>query len=129
MAAPRPTIPAMSGVPASNLNGISFQVVPVEADPLDHVAAALVGRHRLQMLGLAVQHAHAGGAVELVAGEDEEVGVQLLHVDRDVLAPPGPRRSGSARRARGRSATSSCTGLTVPSTLETQATAIIRVRA
>ena len=58
---------------------------PGEADPLDHVAAALVGRHGLQMLGPAVEHAHARRPVELVAGEDEKVGAQVLNVDRDVL--------------------------------------------
>ena len=74
MAAPRATMPAMSGVPASNLKGISFRSCRSKLTALDHVAAALVGRHRLQMLGLAVEHAHAGRPVELVAGEDEEVG-------------------------------------------------------
>ena len=50
----------------------------------DHLAAALVGRHAGQPLGLAVEHADAGGAVELVAGEDVEVRVQRLHVHRAV---------------------------------------------
>ena len=35
----------------------------------DHVAAALVRRHRLQQRRLAVEHADAGRAVDLVAGE------------------------------------------------------------
>ena len=36
------------------------------------------------MLGLAVERADAGGAVELVAGEDVEVAVEVGHVDAEV---------------------------------------------
>ena len=36
------------------------------------------------MSGFAVQHPNAGGAIELMAGEDEKVGIQILNVDRDV---------------------------------------------
>ena len=50
----------------------------------DHLAAALVRRHGGQPLRLAVEHADAGRPVELVAGEDVEVDVEVLHVDRQV---------------------------------------------
>ena len=33
---------------------------------------------------LAIEHADARGAVEFVAGEDEEVATQRLHVEREV---------------------------------------------
>src|SRR3546814_5316670 len=38
-------------------------------------------RHRLQELGLAVEHADGGRPIELVAGEAVEVGVEVAHVD------------------------------------------------
>ena len=50
----------------------------------DHVAAALPRRHDLQQFFLGVNGADAGGAENLVPGEDEEVAAELLHVDRDV---------------------------------------------
>ena len=71
----------MFGVPASNLYGNSFQVVLLEADVADHVAARLVRRHQFQMLRLAVEDADAGRAVHLVPGEDVEIAVQVLHID------------------------------------------------
>ena len=37
-------------------------------DLIDHLAAALVRRHALEMLGLAEEHADAGWAIGLVAG-------------------------------------------------------------
>jgi hypothetical protein len=47
----------------------------------DHLAAAVERPHRHQMLVLAVEHADAGRAVQLVAGEDVEIAVDVLHVD------------------------------------------------
>ena len=50
----------------------------------DHVSAALprwgFGQHVLA----AVEHPDSGGTEDLVAGEDEEIGPGLGHVDRDV---------------------------------------------
>ena len=51
---------------------------------LDHLAAALKGRMPFEHVLLAVEHADARRAVDLVAGEDEEVAVEVLHVDRHV---------------------------------------------
>jgi len=61
----------MGGVPASKRCG-------------HHLAAAHVRRQLLQPLALAVEHADAGRAIGLVAGEDVEVGVQIPHVHRQV---------------------------------------------
>jgi hypothetical protein len=92
----------------------------LEGDRRDHVAAALVGRHRLEQGGLAVEHADAGRAVHLVPREGVEVAAERLHVHRHVrhaaCAPSmrtgTPRRVGQARRSR-------ATGLMVPSAFET----------
>ena len=43
----------------------------------------------LEMGRLAVQDADARRTIHLVAGEDEEVAVQLLHVDRQVRSRLG----------------------------------------
>ena len=56
----------------------------LEGDVLDHVAAALPRRHRLELARLAVERADAGRPEHLVAGEDVEVAVERLHVDRHV---------------------------------------------
>lgn len=57
---------------------------PLERDVGDHVAAALPWWHPLEDLRRAVEHADPGRPEDLVAGEDEEVGSELSHVDRDV---------------------------------------------
>ncbi len=56
----------------------------LEADGADHVAAAHERRHRIEQLAPAPQHADPGRAIQLVAGEHEEVGTQRLHVDATV---------------------------------------------
>ena len=48
--APSPIAPEISGVPASNRCGGSWNVGLLERDVEDHVAAGLPGRHRLQQL-------------------------------------------------------------------------------
>ena len=53
-------------------------------DGADHVAAAVPGGHGLQVGQLAVEHADARGARQLVAAEDVEVGVEVLHVHLQV---------------------------------------------
>ena len=87
MAAPRPIAPLMSAVPASNLLGQVGVGRPLERDGADHVAAALVGRHLLEQLASAPQHADAGRAEELVAGEDVEVAAEGLDVDGGMADP------------------------------------------
>ena len=57
----------------------------LEGDGADHVAAALERRHRLEQRFLAVEHADAGRAVQLVAGGDVEIAVERLDVDRHVV--------------------------------------------
>ena len=99
----------------------------LERDRADHVAAALVRRHRLQERGLAVQDADAGRPVKLVAGEDVEVAVQLLHVDAAGAARPGPHPPAPAHPAV-RRAMICRTGLIVPSELDTWTTDTKRVR-
>ena len=74
----------MSGVPASNLYGSVVVGGLLEGDRADHVAAALIRRHRFEQRGLAVEHADAGGPEQLVPGEGVEIAVERLHVDRHV---------------------------------------------
>ena len=56
----------------------------LESDVGDHIAAALPRRRRRENFRLAVDRADAGRGEHFVAGEDEEVAVELLHVDRHV---------------------------------------------
>ncbi len=65
----------------------------------DHVAAALPRRHRLEQLLAAVQHADAGRAEHLVAGEAVEIAAERLHVDHARAARPARRRAAPGRRA------------------------------
>ena len=75
---------ATCSVPASNFAGsVPKRISSIETDG-DHVPAAEERRHRLEDLRAAVQHADAGRAVDLVAGPDVEVGVDLADVDRDL---------------------------------------------
>ena len=55
-----------------------------KADRTDHVAPALIRRHGLEQRRLAVEHPHAGRAVNLVAGKGVVVAVELPDVDPDV---------------------------------------------
>ena len=77
----------------------------LETDGEDHVAAALPRRHGVEDRLLAVQHAGAGRAVDLVRGERVEVAVELANVDvkmRNALRAVDERRW-RRRRARARS--------------------------
>ena len=47
----------------------------------DHLAAAVERRHGGEQIVFAVQHADAGRAIKLVAGEDVEIAVEIAHVD------------------------------------------------
>jgi len=59
----------------------------VERHYVDHLAAALVGTHGGKVLGLPVEHANAGGSVELVAGEGIEIDVEVGDVDIEMYGP------------------------------------------
>src|SRR5439155_24528905 len=53
----------------------------LDRDLADHLAAEVEGRHPLEQLGAAPEHADARRAAELVRGEGEEVAAELLDVD------------------------------------------------
>ena len=77
----------------------------------------------------AVEHADAGRAAHLVAGERIEVAVERLHVDAPCAAPPARRRAAPARRAlRALAIKLLAPAATVPSAFETCASATSRVR-
>src|ERR1700722_6946486 len=59
---------------------------PVFRDLADHLAAAIVGPHRREMRVLSIEHADAGRTVELVAGEDVEVAVDIPDIDGQMNA-------------------------------------------
>ena len=59
-----------------------LEVGVVDLDIEDHAAAGLPGRHRLQHIVAAVQHAGAGRAISLVPGEQVEIAAERPHVDR-----------------------------------------------
>ena len=50
----------------------------------DHVATTLPGLHLVKQILATIHHTDAVGAVDLMTGEDEEVGSQLLHIHRCV---------------------------------------------
>ena len=76
--------PLMSGVPASKRSGRPRIGGFLEGDALNHVAAALIGRHFFEQRGFAVEHADAGRPEKLVAGKGEEVAIERLHVNAQV---------------------------------------------
>ena len=51
---------------------------------LDHLAAPEERRQVLEQVVAAPQHADAAGSVQLVPGEGDEVGAEVLHVQRQV---------------------------------------------
>ena len=57
---------------------------PLEGDVLDHVAAALPRRHRVQQVPLAVKRRRCRSARTPCAREHVQVAVERLHVDRHV---------------------------------------------
>ena len=62
----------------------------LEADPVDHRPATLIGRHGVEQFGPRPQHADAGRAVELMTRKDVEVAIQRGDIDGDArhrLAP------------------------------------------
>ena len=99
----------------------------IQQHAADHAPAAQEGRHGLQQLALAVEHAHARRPQHLVTAEDEEIDVQDLHVGLLVRHALGPvqQRQGAGLVAR---RMISAAGLIVPSTLEiaVKATSLVR---
>ena len=120
--------PAMFGRAGLELVGQVVVGGLLEGDRADHVAAALIRRHRFQQRGLAVEHADAGRAEHLVPGEGVEIAIERLHVDRADAAPPARHRPAPERPCACASSMICCTGLTVPSALETCVTATSFVR-
>ena len=56
----------------------------IAGDRFNHLAAGEERRHGVQQFFTSVENADAHGAVDLVAGEGEEIRVQRLHVHRNV---------------------------------------------
>ena len=80
-AASRPTASAMLPVPASNRIGGSWNSDRSSVTSAIMLPPGLPRRHRLEDGLLRVDDADAGGTVDLVPGEDEEVGIECLDVD------------------------------------------------
>ena len=53
-------------------------------DRVDHLAAGKHGRHGVEQVHLAPQHADAHGAHSLVRAKGKEIGSQIGHIDRHV---------------------------------------------
>src|SRR3546814_6282825 len=53
----------------------------LEADGMDHVAAALPGRHVFEHLVTGIQRTHAGRPIQLVPRENVEVAAYGLHIN------------------------------------------------
>ena len=76
----------------------------IAGDRFDHLAAGEERRHGVQQFFTSVENADAHGAVDLVAGEGEEIRVQCLHVHRNVRralrAVDDQHRAGAVRQHR-----------------------------
>ncbi len=66
------------------LEGQLVERSALEGDVLNHFAAALIGGQAVEPVFLAVEYADACGAVDLVAGENVEIGIERLYVDGHV---------------------------------------------
>ncbi len=62
----------------------------LKSDGLDHVAAALVRRHRFEQLSLSVEDSDPGGSVELVSGKGVKIASQAANVYPHVGRGLGP---------------------------------------
>ena len=75
----------------------------IAGDRFNHLAAGEERRHGVQQFFTSVENADAHGAVDLVAGEGEEIRVQRLHVHRNVRralrAVDDQHRAGAVRHA------------------------------
>ena len=111
--------PAMSGVPASNLCGGVVVRRLLERDRSGSCRRRPDTAASTRAAPLAVEHADAGRAEHLVAGERVEVAVRAPARRPACARPPARRRPARGRRARCARRTISSTGLTVPSAFET----------
>ena len=105
MAAPNPIGLGDRGRAGLELPGHVVRGEPVLADVADHLAAAEERGHRLEQLAPGPQRADAGRSEHLVRGDRDEVGVPVLHVDREVrhgLARVDEHRARPPRARRGR---------------------------
>src|ERR1700722_3864479 len=90
----------------------------IKSHIFDHVAATLPGRHLVQEIFFAIQHADAGRRKHLMAREDIEIGIQSLHVYghmRTACAPSSKTRAPAAWAA----SIICFAGVMVPNALET----------
>ena len=74
---------------------------PLHRDGLDHLAAAEERRQLVEQLATAPEHADAGRADHLVAGEGQQVGAARDHVDRQLRHGLGGVDDDDRRRPRG----------------------------
>ena len=74
----------MAGVPASNFQGTSFQVVPVSVTLMIMLPPVMKGGIASSSSAAPPQRADSRRAQHLVPGEGQEVGAQLDDVDRHV---------------------------------------------
>ena len=119
--------PPMFGVPASNLRRGLAERHPVGVHLADHLAAAHPGGHPVEELRSAPERPDPRGAEGLVAGEREQVDARARATSIGRWgADWAASTTTSAPAAWARSAIS-CTGLTVPSTLETWVNVTTRV--
>src|SRR5690606_9285938 len=82
---------------AGNVRGPRFETLrhvgigaALEADGMDHVAAALPGWHVFEYVVADIQGAYPGGTVKLMSRKSVEIAIYFLHVDRlvcDSLSP------------------------------------------
>ena len=110
---------AIGGVPASNLSGKIGPARLLKADGVDHAAATLIGRHRLKQRRLAIQHADARGAVELMARENIEIDIHRLNIDRHMNHALGTIDHHDCAAIMGNRGNLLDRGSTVPRTFET----------
>ena len=80
MAACRPTAPADIRRAGLESVGSWFPGAFLELDVEDHFASALVGWHAVQDFLTSVEDAYAGRPAHFVAGENEEIAADFLHV-------------------------------------------------
>jgi len=57
---------------------------PIPPHFADHFAAAIVRPHGYQMLVLGIEHTDPGGSVQLVAGKNVEIAIDVADVDRQM---------------------------------------------
>lgn len=61
-----------------------------KGDALDHIAAALIGRHGFQQPPFAIEHADSSRAIEFMTRKDIKIGIERLHIGLAVCDPLRP---------------------------------------